>query len=345
MEIKINNYTIHYIEKEANITEVVNIDYSEQILVVDEFSSSLVNEIHKSISESPSLKNTRFKDNETNLFTNSLNDYLSSNENDDFYTFSKSLDDLKSKIEKEPFATGGYYLFVDYEVVNKRYISVVLLRKKNGINIFKQGNVFKVDGTENINIDKIAMAFRLNYDLFLANDPNKNYLAIISTQKDGIASGYFIDWVSAGGLIKNSKNTASFVSIIKTIDIPIGEDGKEMYTRSSFQKAVYDSVNLRKDKIINMRDLGKQFYGEENENKFFEFAVKNDLTIDPEFKRDSKRWKGLVTIIATIPGITLNVDYLKINSEEFKADGETIIIKSKKLVDQIKKQYEQQRNS
>ena len=45
---------------------------------------------------------------------------------------------------------------------------------------------------------------------------NKNYLAIISTQKDGIASGYFIDWVSAGGLIKNSKNTASFVSIIKT---------------------------------------------------------------------------------------------------------------------------------
>ena len=47
---------------------------------------------------------------------------------------------------------------------------------------------------------------------------------------------------------------------------------------------------------------------------FFEFAVNNDLTIDPEFKRDSKRWKGLVTIIATIPGITLNVDYLKINS-------------------------------
>jgi len=43
MEIKINNYTIHYIEKEANITEVVNIDYSDQILVVDEFSNSLVN--------------------------------------------------------------------------------------------------------------------------------------------------------------------------------------------------------------------------------------------------------------------------------------------------------------
>jgi hypothetical protein len=53
----------------------------------------------------------------------------------------------------------------------------------------------------------------------------------------------------------------------------------------------------------------------------------------------------LVTIIATIPGITLNVDYLKINSEEFKTEDETIVIKSKKLVDQIKKQYEQQRNS
>ncbi len=339
MDITIKNYTIHYIEKEAKKTTPAVIDYSNQLLAIDEFSITLVGEIHKSITDSSSLKNTRFRENETNLFTNSFNDYLSSSTKEDFFTFSKSLEDLKIKIEKEPFATGGYYLFVDYEILNKRFISVVLLRKKSGINIIKVGDIFKVDSSENINIDKVAMAFRLNYQIYLENDPNRNYLAIISTQNDGDVSGYFRDWVSAGGLIKNDKNTANFVTIIKSIDIPKDDEGNDMFTRNQFQKAVFDSVNLRKDKTVNLKDLSKQFYGEENENKFMNYGIENKLILDPEFRRDSKRWKGLTTIKANIPGIEIIVDYDKINSEEFSTNGETVIIKSKKLVDQINKQY------
>ena len=339
MDITITNYTIHYIEKETKKTIPAVIEYSNQLLAIDEFSVKLVAEIHKSITDSPSLKNTRFRDNETNIFTNSFNDYLSSSNEEDFFTFSKSLEDLKTRIEKEPFATGGYYLFVDYKIINKRFISVVLLRKKSGINIVKVGNVFKVDSSENINIDKVAMAFRLNYEIYLENDPNRNYLAIISTQSDGDVSGYFRDWVSAGGLIKNDKNTANFVAIIKSIDIPKDDEGNDMFTRNLFQKAVFDSVNLRKDKTVNLKDLSKQFYGQENGNKFMNYGTENKLILDPEFRRDSKRWRGLTTIKAHIPGIEIIVDYDKINSLEFSAIGETVIIKSKKLVDQINKQY------
>lgn len=339
MDITITNYTIHYIEKEAKKTTPAVIDYSSQLLAIDEFALTLVSEIHKSITDNSTLKNTRFRDNETNIFTNLFNDYLSSSSKEDFFNFSKSLEDLKTRIDKEPFATGGYYLFADYTFLNKRYISVVLLRKKNGINIVKVGNIFKVNSSENINIDKVAMAFRLNYEIYLENDPNRNYLAIISTQRDGDVSGYFRDWVSAGGLIKNDKNTANFVSIIKSIDIPKDDDGKDMFTRNEFQKAVYDSVNLRKDKTIILKDLSKQFYGEENENKFMNYALENKLILDPEFRRDSKRWRGLTTIKAHIPGIEIIVDYDKINSEEFSTNAETVIIKSKKLVDQINKQY------
>jgi len=339
MDITITNYTIHYIEKEAKTTIPAVIDFSNQLLTIDEFSLTLVSEIHKSITDSSSLKNTRFRDNETNIFTNSFNDYLSTSSEEDFFTFSKSLEDLKTRIDKEPFATGGYYLFVDYKILNKRFISVVLLRKKSGINIVKVGNIFKVNSSENINIDKVAMAFRLNYEIYLENDPNRNYLAIISTQRDGAVSGYFRDWVSAGGLIKNDKNTANFVAIVKSIDIPKDDDGNYMFTRNQFQKAVFDSVNLRKDKIVNLKDLSKKLYGEENENKFMNYAIENKLILDPEFRRDSKRWRSLTTIKAHIPGIEIIVDYDKVNSDEFSTNGETVIIKSKKLVDQINKQY------
>lgn len=339
MDIKIKNYTIHYIDKEAKKT-VAKIDYSKEVLSIDEFSITLVSEIHKSINESSTTKNTHFRENTSNEFTNSLNDYLSTSTKEDFYFFTKSLDDLKLKIEKEPLATGGYYVFVDYEIVNKRYISVVLLRKKSGINITKVGDVFKVNGTENINIDKIAMAFRLNYQIYQETGDDRNYIAFISTQKDGDVSGYFKDWVSAGGLIKNDKNTVNFVSIIKSIPLPKDEDGKEIFrSRGDFQKAVFDSVNVRKDKIINLKDLGKQFYGEDDENTFIDFGTSNNMILDSEFKRDSDKWRTLVTIRAHIPGIEINVDYDKINSEEFSTNGEVLTIKSKLLVDQIVKQY------
>lgn len=183
------------------------------------------------------------------------------------------------------------------------------------------------------------MAFRLNYEIYLENDPNRNYLAIISTQRDGAVSGYFRDWVSAGGLIKNDKNTSNFVAIVKSIDIPKDDDGNDMFTRNEFQKAVFDSVNLRKDKIVSLKDLSKKLYGEENEDKFMNYAIENKLILDPEFRRDSKKWRGLTTIKAHIPGIEIIVDYDKVNSDEFSTTGETVIIKSKKLVDQINKQY------
>ena len=88
-----------------------------------------------------------------------------------------------------------------------------------------------------------------------------------------------------------------------------------------------------------MKDLGKQFYGEDDENTFIDFGTSNNMILDSEFKRDSEKWRTLVTIRAQIPGIEINVDYNKINSEEFSTNGEVLTIKSKLLVDQIVKQY------
>ena len=55
----------------------------------------------------------------------------------------------------------------------------MLLRKKNGINIFKQGNVFTVDGTENINIDKTAPVVILNATLDEIWPPNGKMVDVL----------------------------------------------------------------------------------------------------------------------------------------------------------------------
>lgn len=339
MAIEILKYTIHFLDKVTQRT-VANIDLSEEVMESDEFSIALMTEIHKSITESSSLKNTHFKDNESNVFTNTLNDYLATDDDAEFYKFSESLIDLKNEIEKVAFATGGYYLFVDYLSENKRFIAVVLLRKKSGINISKINGTYKLLNAENINIDKIGIAFRLNMQIFEEEGDDRNYLALITTQQNGVVSKYFREWVSAGGYIKNDKNTENLVNIIKSIELPKDSAGKDVYkNQNEFKKAVYEYAKSRANRVINLRDMGKHFYGEDKEMIFLDFASSNNITIDPEFSRDAKKWKTLVTIRVRVEGVELNVDYNKINKEDVVLEKDRIIINSKSLVDQINKQY------
>ncbi len=339
-EVIVNRYIIHFLDKEQK-SKITKLDLSMNVSKSDEFSTVLIEEIHNSINSSPSLKNTKFKDNHSNEFTNQFYDYLSLDNDEGFYKFSESIKVLDEKLKNEFLALGGYYLFIDYSFLGKKYISVVLLRKKNGINITKVGNIYKLDSSENLNIEKIAMACRVNYEIFSGAD-NRNYLALITTQQDGNISEYFKDWVCSGELIKNDKNTSNLIDIIRSIDIPTDTDdnGNRIYkTQNDFQKAVYDYARSRKSNLVNLMDLGTHFFGKEKSQILLEFAETNNIIIDPEFKRDSSKWKKLVTIRAKTEGIELNVDYDKINEVDVVIKDSIITINSVELAKQISKQF------
>lgn len=336
MAVTIHRIIVHYLDKKEK-TRDANIDYSSELLEIDDFATQLITELHSSISTNSSIKNAAFKDDETNSFTNTLSEYLEDVTDDKFILFSKSLDLLKEKVEKQFLAKGGYYLFSDYTVDLNRYISVVLLRKKSGINILKEGDKYKLDGAENINIEKIAMAARLNYNIFNATGDDRKYLAVITTQSDGEISEYFKEWILAAGMIKNTVNTERLIKIIKTIDLPFDDDGNEI-SRNDFKRQVYDLVRTRNGKRVNIYDLGEHFYGIESKTAFKDFADANQIVLDPEFKIGSK-WKNLISIRASVPGIVLNVDFDKINENDVHIQSDHIVIRSKDLAEKIDRDY------
>jgi len=328
-DLKIRAYVIHYLEKEAKTT-TAKLDFSDKISEEDDFSKILISDVHKSINESSSLKNTVFKKNNSNDFSTKLEDYLSDSELDSFYLYTETLEKLKDKIEKVAFASGGYYFFCDYLTQGKRYITVVLLRKKNGINITKKDGKYTLDNSENVNIDKIAMAFRLNYTIFQQTEDDRNYIALITTQQNGEISNYFRDWVNAGDFIKDSKNTQDLVTIIKSLPIPLDTDGKPIYKNTNeFTKSVYEYAKPRANKMISIKDMSKHFY--DDENTILDFAIKNNFQLDHEFKKDTRVWKRLVSIRARVEGIELNIDFNKINDNEVVVEENRIIINSKEL--------------
>lgn len=340
MEIKIRQIAIHYLEKEVKETKA-DIDYSDKPIEKNDFAINLLQQVHNAINSSPSLKNATFKEDEENKFTKTLTKYIENPTEDKFDSFTHSLDLLKEKVEKEAFAKGGYYLFADYTADKSRYLSVILLRKKSGINIIKKGGAYILDSTENLNIEKIAMGLRLNFSIYNAKTDDRNYLALITTQQDGEVSEYFKDWVLAAGLIKNSVNTENMIRVIKTIDLPIDDAGNELFSRGEFHKAVFEHVNNRRDKRINLFEIGEVFYGGEQKTALRDFADANGITIDSEFKRDAPKWKSLISIKASVPGININVDYDKIGQDGVEIKGDRIIINSKELAASMQKQYDQ----
>lgn len=337
MAITIQRIIAHYLDKKERTTEA-KIDYSSEPLIIDDFAVQLITELHNSVNTNSSIKNAAFKQNEFNSFSLSLKDYLSQSTDSNFLTFSKSLDLLKEKVEKEFLAKGGYYLFADYEIDGSRFVSVVLLRKKSGINIIKEGNLYKLNGSENINIDKIAMAARLNYQIFKSTADDRKYLAVITTQSDGEVSEYFKEWILAAGMIKNSVNTDRLMKIVKTIDLPLDEKGNEI-SRNEFQRQVYDYVHTSMGKRVNIYDLSEHFYGSNGDTAIRDFADANGITLDPEFKIGSK-WKNLITIRAAVPGIVLNVDFDKINEYDVDVQNDHIIIRSETLAQKIRNKYD-----
>ena len=339
MEIKIRQIAIHYLDKEAKKTEA-KLDYSEQPLAINEFATNLTEQLHKAVNTSPSLKNATFKLDEENKFTKTLREYIKNSTEANFTEFTRSLDLLRDKVKKESLAKGGYYFFADYTVDGYRYLSVILLRKKSGLNIVKRDGTYVLDSTENINIEKIAMGVRLNFSIYSSVSDDRNYLALITTQQDGEVSGYFKDWILADGLISNAVNTDNMLALIKTVPLPEDDEGNALFTRGEFNKAVFEHVNNRKDKRINLFEISSTFYGDDNKNALRDFADANGITIDSEFKRDSKKWKSLITIKASVPGITIDVDYNKFGQDGVQIKGDKVIINSKDLAESMQKQYD-----
>ena len=107
------------------------------------------------------------------------------------------------------------------------------------------------------------MGFRFNHGIFISDEPDRNYIALVTMQQEKL-SGYFKKWVQASGVISNDINTRSLVTIINSIDIPANDNGTPKYiSREEMKKAVYDMIEQSPDKSVNMLQLSEIFYGEE----------------------------------------------------------------------------------
>jgi len=337
--MQVKRLIIHELIKEAQ-SDDVQYKSSSNLVAINDGITKLAENIHVSFEQSITKYSKFDTSKTTNAVYRNIDKYLKTDDTDEqFITFSKtSLGDLTTLIKREPFATGGFYLFIDYIENGFNFISIIIVRNKDAFNIQWNGADFNVGETENINIEKLAMGFRINCGLYLDDDDSRNYLALISHQGD-VLSRYFTTWVNAAYIIDNRTNTRQLIGVIKEIGAPVDYDSPD-----DFERNVYEWIDAYKKankNAINVDALSDAFYG--SRTYIRDYAQDNlGKEIDPIFKVSADELKKLIRFKATAKGISVSIDIERFRKEEVVLSEGMLIIKDEGIYNELLRQRNEQ---
>lgn len=328
MEIK--RIIIHEIEKNAGELGAKSYLYDS---LLDKTRSQILNLIKELNNRYKKKTETYgiFNANEPTKFHDGFNAYYCDMNDENFIFFSKeATKDLKIRIENVVGAKGGYVVYADYEYY-KHYLGVFIVRNKlgTGFSSNRKSMIFNVEDISHIDFENLAMACRINIEFFKSS--NIQYLSFINkTNKD--ISYFFTQWVSSdSSMINNKENTKRLLKLLHNAESPSDENGN-VISKDEFKDRVYNFINTRPNKIIDLLELSNHFYGDECYLR--NIADKNDIIINGEFKADTNILKKLISIQIKADNIELKfklADYHDKKIRFDRTDSSQIIIKSEIL--------------
>lgn len=144
--------------------------------------------------------------------------FYSNQDEEAFITFSQtSAENLRDRIEAIGAAKGGYLVYAHYDYY-RPYCSVFFVRDTTSIAFRRNQTVdsFDLDKVDHIDIDKLAMACRINLQDFVIAD--HKYLTFIQNNTDQL-SKYFVNWISSKNTVTSEDDTKAILSALKKIPL------------------------------------------------------------------------------------------------------------------------------
>jgi nucleoid-associated protein len=234
-------------------------------------------------------------------------------------------------------AKGGFFVYCEYDLNGIRFIGVYLVRDVEGV-LFNRDNVnhtFQINQVRYLDTNKLAMGGRINIEKLTNND--HNHIALTKSNQADI-SEYFIDWIGVTRPESNADFTNKLFQLISSIECPINPETGKQYELNEFREEAYNLIKASPNKVVNLRELSKTFYGEEN--KMINYAEANGLELDHEFRYDGRALNKFKRINANKDGIRLSFARGDLGRKVSLSDGdnELVTIRSKGLAESIRKQ-------
>jgi nucleoid-associated protein len=266
-------------------------------------------------------------------FHGEFGSYIAEPHDDAFIAFTRNVsNDLREKVDTVAPAKGGYLVFAHYSD-HRSFLGVFLIRDTQGVILRRNSQVrtFDIGKVEHIDFEKMAMACRINLELFNANAGR--YLSFINKKSDTI-SKYFTSWISTTDTESNREDTLYLYKILKNQEPPLDSEGRR-YDQEIFFDQVYRYINTI-ERQINLRDLGQKFFGDEF--VLIQYAHANQIPINTEFKAHPTVLKRFIQIRVKADQIELAFSHTHYKSTVRVAGTDQVIITSESLVRAIHQQ-------
>jgi nucleoid-associated protein len=299
-KMEVQHIVVHYLIKNEK-EQKAEIDLSRNLLKLDQMSLDLVEQLDASYRRKV-ITYAVFDEADGRVFPREFQKYIECVEPGAFLQFSRATAvDLARRIENISLAKGGFLVYARYRVNDRNYLAIYLIRDTTGM-LFKKDETlaaYTINPIQHLDLDKLAMACRVDIGTYLAQ--NGRYLSFIKKNLSDI-SEYFINWVSATGRENNKIITKTFYDLINLAELPKDADGLEI-PREEFRTRIHDYVMSVPAPVVNLRDLSKRFYADEE--YLAKVAIKNNITPDTEFQADNIMMKKFIRIDLEADGLHL----------------------------------------
>ncbi|PKD17656.1 hypothetical protein APR41_05460 [Salegentibacter salinarum] len=320
--MQLNKIIIHELAKESGSNET-DLQRSKELVDIDENSMGLIDALNKSYNRDKVLY-AIFDDEEGKHFPEKFEEYVATDQNDEqFIALTRNLiGNLEGFIKPVNLATGGYFVFADYESIDNNYIGIFLIRDTEGKTLSKTANSFSINSIEYVDTGNLAMACRINLDRYTEDEDH--YLSLTQLRQQEI-SEYFKNWISIKQLESSSEYTKQLYNIITQIERPINPETDEEYEIENFRNLVFNYVSSNPNKIVNLRDLSQHFY--DDPDTINDYANENNIIIDTEFRYNTRQLKRFVKLEVNRDGISFKISRGTFEDKvRFSDDDQSLVI-------------------
>ncbi|TYP92038.1 Nucleoid-associated protein YejK [Fodinibius salinus] len=339
-EIDIEQAIVHLIDKDLGVNDA-QLTLSENLLPVDDYLIDLTFKLNKSYRSTYRTYAT-FKDGRQHSFPTEYSEIRAENTDEQFLDSTQNLViDLADRLEQKGQSKGGYVVFVRYGYHGNSFLGVFLIRMTDGM-VFERNDEtesYIIDPREHLDLDKLAMACRVNNNKY--DDELDNYLSFINKQTK--ISQYFTSWLAAGDRESNKTYTEDFLDLISLVDdeeLPLKNDETRM-TRDEYRKQIFQMASNTPERVVDLKTLGENFHSDED--FFVNKAEEHDLTIGTKFPYVSNIFNKLTSVTVKADGVELDFDRRNYGEGKLievvqQSDGENskyVVVRSERLSEMI----------
>lgn len=332
--MNITHIVIHELEKETGKIGAALTLFDSTVDNTDKRVIKLINELNNRYKYRTETYGVFDPKNPT-VFHSAFEKYYKSRTEGDFIDFTKrASEDLRTRVDSNAPAKGGFLIFAHYEQ-NRKFVAAFLVRNTIGLSFKKdlKHKKFNLDDVQHIDFENLAMACRVSVDAFRKKEIR--YLSFINKKGDEM-SQYFTRWISSTDTETNEEDTKLLYNLLYKLEPPKDPETKKTIDRYDFLDRVYSSIKASPGRLVNVRNISETFYGDADflPNQIETFG----MSINGEFKAHPKTLRKFIHIRAKADDVELSFPHTAFKTiVRFDAkDKSQIIIKSEKLVQEVK---------